>query len=140
MSNIKVIEKLKSFFETRSNIAAAYLYGSYATEKNTHKSDVDIAILMELEKTSTERFSVRNQIRSDLSRLLRKDVDLVIMNEAGETLLLEILTRGKLIFEKNRDIHRRFRAIRLTDCIDFGFYMKRMQNGMTRAMRSAKVG
>ena len=37
---------IKQYFEDRIEIAAVYLFGSYASGKNTFMSDVDIGILL----------------------------------------------------------------------------------------------
>jgi predicted nucleotidyltransferase len=66
-------EKITHYFETRHEVAAVYLFGSYAGEKNHPASDVDLAILFLPEHLpSANRFC--NRYLTELGRLLRKDI------------------------------------------------------------------
>lgn len=136
----EIIEKIKTYLEAEETVVAAYLYGSHASGRSSAFSDVDLAILVGSGKSARDRLILRIRIQKGLSKLIRKDVDLVLLNEIGEALLFEVFTRGKVIFERDKGAHRFFRAARLTQCLDFRFYQERMQKGMVKAMRSAKLG
>lgn len=126
---------LKGYFEERSKIKAAYLFGSFASGRNTEGSDVDIALLTEPYKERAESYRARVRYQADISRLLKRNIDLIFLQEAGELLSFEILNTGKIIFERDRDANRSFRGTRLVQCLDFKFLEEHMQKGMIAAMR-----
>ncbi len=128
------------YFEDRKEIRAAYLYGSIVTGKNVMDNDVDIALLTAPYKDSvqSQRDKVRYQV--EISRLIKRDVDLVFLQEAGELLSFQILKIGQVIFERDREVHRSFRAFRLIQCLDFQFLENRMQRGMIGAMKRCVIG
>lgn len=134
-------ESIKEYFETRDDIAAVYLYGSHAAGKDAPGSDVDIAVLTtHSPEKNLGSFKLRTAIQIDLSRLLRKDVDVVFMREIGEALLWEVLKNGKVLSEKDPLANHNFRVSGMTRCLDFHYYQKRMQRGMVDAMRREIVG
>lgn len=84
-------------------VLAIYLYGSFGTEDETLKSDVDIALQFSLgfkkPWTSWEFWSHAQE----LSILINRDVDLVCLNFVSTVFSYEILSTGRIIFETNRD-------------------------------------
>jgi hypothetical protein len=67
-------------------------------------------------------------------------VDLVFLQEVGELLAFQIMKYGRVIFEKDKEMHRGFRAVRLIQCLDFKVLERRMQTGMVAAMRARANG
>ena len=122
---------IKQHFKDREEIAAIYLFGSYASGKERHMSDVDIGLLLNYKHSkSSEIF--KEEYLTQLGRLLRKDIHLVILNTAGEVLLKQILGKGKLILVKNSKFHKEFKIASISKIIDFGFYLKKMHSGLTK--------
>ncbi|HHT9134083.1 MAG TPA: type VII toxin-antitoxin system MntA family adenylyltransferase antitoxin [Candidatus Avalokitesvara rifleensis] len=133
-------EILTKYFEDKNEVKAAYLYGSIVSGKNVKDSDVDIALLTERYKDRIQGDRARVRYQIEISKLTRKDVDLVFLQEAGELLCFQILETGQVIFERDKEMHRSFRAYRLVECLDFQFLENRMQKGMVAAMRRSTVG
>jgi predicted nucleotidyltransferase len=133
-------ETLKDYFQSKESIIAAYLYGSRATGKGSELSDIDIAVLTERYKDPLISHRERARYQMELSRLLQQEVDIVFLQEAGEILALQIFKNGLLFFERNREYHRTFRAIRLVQCLDFLYLEKQMQQGMIAAMKGQSHG
>lgn len=136
----RIKEMLKMYFEKNREIKAAYLYGSLASSREHRGSDIDIAILTGPFRDRMESFMARVRLQAEISRAIGRDVDLVFLQETGELLSFQIFKTGEVIFENDKDTHRRFMASRLIRCIDFQFYQKRMQKGLVRAMRKEAVG
>lgn len=87
------IENLSKYLNTNKNVLFAYLFGSYANGSQNDKSDVDIALF--LDNVSLDE---QLQINYELSKLLKKDVDLVILNSVKNIYLLEdILLHSKVL-------------------------------------------
>ncbi|OGL45126.1 MAG: hypothetical protein A2W05_05145 [Candidatus Schekmanbacteria bacterium RBG_16_38_10] len=84
-----MIELLKKYFENKKDIAFAFLYGSYAKGNATRLSDVDIAVYfypkerhpIEYEKEIFH--DTENEVWADIERLLRREVELLILNRAS---------------------------------------------------------
>jgi predicted nucleotidyltransferase len=132
-------EKIIHYFETRHEVAAVYLFGSFASEKNRPESDVDLAILFLPEYLpSADRFCSR--YLTELGRILRKDIHPVVMNRAGEVLLKQIFLKGKRLVTNNPTYVREFNMFAMSRIADFGFYLNRMQAGLKKKIQEAAHG
>ncbi len=102
-------EKLKSL----DNIEFAYLFGSYAREQEREKSDVDIAVFF---KQNT--LDARLELCYELSRLIKKEVDLVVLNDVKNLFLLEaVFKEGKLL--KDSPLRVDFELSKEHDILDY---------------------
>ena len=100
---------LKDYFERRKDIAFAYLFGSAARGKVRKEGDIDIAIYFYPDKDIEwedfgKTYKGENSIGLDLERLLKKEVDLVVLNRAKAVYADEIVRKGKPIIIKDRGI------------------------------------
>ncbi|MDY6906285.1 MAG: nucleotidyltransferase domain-containing protein [Thermodesulfobacteriota bacterium] len=128
----KEIESLiKDFFLDKQEIAAVYLFGSHATGKNAHMSDVDIGLLFHHSFLASVE-TLKDAYIVQLGRVLRKDVHPVVMNNAGEVVLKQILSKGRVILENDPIFARRFRMAAVARIADFGYLLKTMQAGFKR--------
>jgi len=125
---------LKDYFYKKDEIFAAYLFGSFAAGKATPSSDLDIALLIPSTENRMESFRIRQRYHREISDLIDKNVDIVLLREAGEMLSYQILKFGDLIFERDHDSHRAFVAKRVIQCLDFQYYERIMQQGMINAI------
>jgi predicted nucleotidyltransferase len=75
---------IKQYFKDRKEIAAVYLFGSYASGKNNYMSDVDIGILFTHQYSKSDK-NFKEEYIIQLGRLLRKDIHPVLMNTADIT-------------------------------------------------------
>ena len=73
MNRNVIIEKLAAFFDSKSEIILAMLYGSYSRGTETELSDVDIAVAMSAALTLDDRLS----LQLELSLVLKREIDLV---------------------------------------------------------------
>ena len=129
------LEVLEKYCRAKKEIIAAYLFGSFAAGKATPFSDVDIALLTPPAKNRMVTFHAKLEYHTELSDLIKKNVDIVLLREAGEMLSYQVLKFGCLIFERDRDAHREFVAKRVIQCLDFHYYERIMQQGMINAMQ-----
>lgn len=104
-----MIKILQKYFRERKDIAFAFLFGSGARANTRKESDIDIAVYFqpkrdleweEFEKT----YEGENRMALDLERLLKKEVDLIVLNRAKSILADEILRNGHPIVIKDRGI------------------------------------
>jgi hypothetical protein len=135
----EIKKHLAAYFSERPEVAAVYLFGSFPLLKDTPSSDIDLAILTS-PLSPAQIYQLRKRYYVDLSRTLGREIDIVLLKEAGELLTFQILKYGRLILEKDPAYHRAFRGKRLVDCLDFKYHESIMQEGMIRAMRKGCHG
>lgn len=115
---MNTVEKLQKFFEKTDNIIFGYLFGSYDNNTQTKNSDIDIAVY--LKDKSLDNIL---QLNYELSKLLKKDVDLLVLNTTRNIYLLnDILTNSTLL----KDDEKRFDYEIKTqhDILDFKHFRK----------------
>lgn len=111
----------------RSDIAACYLFGSYAAGVNRPGSDLDLAFLLDVTVPSTDYNEVRFSIIGDLGRICRLDVHPLIMNSAGELVLGQVFRKGICLYKRDAEALRNFRNSKLPLIAEFGYYVSLMQ-------------
>ena len=110
-------------------IIAAYLFGSRATDQDRPESDWDVALL--LKPDSETEFDYLG-FKVALEKALQRDVDLVILNNAGAPIKHQVRRDGKVIFDRDprkrteweirsRKMYQDFIHLR-------AIYMRRMKN------------
>jgi len=124
-SNTKKIVRITSeYFAKRDDIIFAYLFGSYAKEKQTHLSDIDIAVYIREKKGISDK---KLKILMDLSKLLKTDdIDLVILNEAPISLLTKILAHKIILNDKLPTTRHSFESLKMRMGFDFSYLEKRI--------------
>lgn len=96
------IESLRKYFESRTDVAFAFLYGSQAHGYATRLSDVDIAVYFyprerhPLEYESDSNYDGEEEIGTDLEHVLNKEVELLVLNRAAAT-VAAIAIKGKAL-------------------------------------------
>ena len=96
-------DTLIEYVSGHEDILLAYLFGSQAAGRPHIESDVDVALLFRSEAVpSSDQFL---QIQDDLTSLLKKEVDLVVLNNASPIIRMQVLKKGQKLFERD---HRAF--------------------------------
>jgi predicted nucleotidyltransferase len=112
------ISEIQNHLVSTDNVVFGYLFGSYATNEQTTSSDVDIALY--LKDTS---FDSQLQITYELSKLLKKNVDLVVLNKVKNIYLLEnILKDGILLKDEEKRFD--FEIVKEHDILDYKVFRK----------------
>ena len=104
LQNSRVAKSLKDIFSDRSRILLGFLFGSSARNCLRPSSDVDIGIFF---RTVPEIDSI-DALREELSSVLRREVDLVVLNHASPVLKMQILKYGILIYSANKKYFHQF--------------------------------
>lgn len=79
--SLELLEKLKTYFNSRPEVLFAYLFGSQAAGTATAASDVDVAVFFR-DPGMARNSELFLEILAALSELLRREVDLVVLNTA----------------------------------------------------------
>ena len=114
MNKKDMIEVLKTYLATRAEVVLAFIFGSVATEHAGKMSDVDVAVY--LDKESDE---IADSLQADLERLLKKEVDLVIMNRAPATVSWSAIRKGVPVKIQSRKFFLDFMLEVSTEAQDF---------------------
>lgn len=93
-------EILTNYFKDSPNISAVYLFGSEAMRLSNKQSDVDIAILFDRESVPSRDSLL--EMEDELTSLFKREVDLVVLNNASPIIRMQVLKKGKKIVEHNR--------------------------------------
>lgn len=112
----KILDLLKDYFKRREDVAFAFLFGSGGKEKIRKEGDVDIGVYFWPEKDlEWEAFGKvyegEKKIGLDLEKLLKKEVDVVVLNRARAILADEIVRKGNPIIIRDKGLFLDFLCI-----------------------------
>ncbi|KYJ86472.1 type VII toxin-antitoxin system MntA family adenylyltransferase antitoxin [Sulfurovum riftiae] len=91
-------KKLIEILGADDNVQFAYLFGSYADDSFTEKSDVDIAVYL-----YDHSFDAKISLHHTLEKALYKDVDMVCLNEVKNIYLLENILNNGILMKDHED-------------------------------------
>jgi len=119
-----IAENLKKYFSGRNDIVFAFLYGSQAKGRANRLSDVDVAVYFyprerrPIECEQEVFYDAENEIWGDLEKLLKKEVELLVLNRAPATVAASAL-RGLAIVINDWDIYLDFMLVATDIAEDF---------------------
>jgi predicted nucleotidyltransferase len=119
------ITKIVNFARAHPEISVIYLFGSHAVGHQRSRSDIDLGILF---SKNVEGF-MRINLETEISNLLRKDVDLIDMEKSSPILRHQIYKYGKLIYDDGSDFPFQFRAGSIRDYLDT-VYLRRLSSSI----------
>ena len=128
-----ILKKIGSFFEDRPEVIAVYLFGSFARGKEQRDSDLDLGVLLDHEEVRRQDDFMR-EYTVGLARVLRKDLHIVIMNNAGEGLTAQILKNGQCILNRKPELLSRFKMVSYAMIAEFADHRNRMKKGFVRRL------
>lgn len=120
--------KIRRFFQNIPGVIAVFVYGSYASGKTHSRSDVDIAILCDPDNSPS--FFETQEMQTELSIRLRKEVDLVCLNEASPILQKQVISKGKRLLVRDQRRLNHFIIRLLTDYVDFKITRRPIEKGV----------
>jgi len=103
----------------------AYLFGSVVRGGLGPLSDLDVALLFDTSVGKSERFDLRLRLSSELSALMGRRVDLVILNDVPVHLAFEVIKDGRIISCRDNAARVDFEKDVLSRYLDRRFYDKR---------------
>ena len=100
-NHLHIVQILKSALR-KEPVEFAYLFGSLATGTATQQSDADIAVFISDTLSKEERFSLRLKLIGAISRILKRRVDVVVLNDLTSLFFKYIIIQeGVMIYEKS---------------------------------------
>jgi predicted nucleotidyltransferase len=94
----EILGVLETFFNHVQGVVLVFLFGSTATHRAHRMSDVDIGVLFK----TRPRIDRIIRLRDKLISLLRKEVDLSVLNEASPILKMQVLKNGTLVYAADK--------------------------------------
>lgn len=132
------LKQIKDYFKDKEEVSAVYLFGSTATGSETASSDIDIAILLK-HGVNPYKPDIQLKIMSDLELLLKKRVDVVLLNSADPILEHQIRSHSKVLIDKNPKVRMTYELEARKKYFDFIYrhnnYMKILKNRILQASR-----
>ena len=113
---MKLIPELQNYFQRRTDVLFAYLFGSSAKGRITPLSDIDVAVYLSGRDFSETRFD----IIGDLMNILGTDeIDLVILNSAPITLQMRIMQNKRIVADTAPFVRHAFESATMRTYFDF---------------------
>ncbi len=131
---------LRNYFKDQKMVLAVYLFGSFSKGQARPASDVDLALLLNPSLPEGNYLDERLRYMSELSAVLGRETDVVILNEAPPVLVHQILLHGKLIDEKNHGAMVAFKARSMIDYVDWLPYKIRLDEAVLKHFKAARHG
>lgn len=100
--------------EAVAGLIAVYRFGSTAEGVSHPGSDTDVAVLARAPIPAVARFDLQERLASRLGR----DVDLVDLAAASPVMAIQIVARGRLLYDGDSDTRGRF------EDLTFGTYAR----------------
>ncbi len=91
---------LKEYFEKEQEVILAFLFGSYAKGFEMEESDFDVGVYFKDYSQKEE-----DRIWSDVTKIAKKEVDLVCLNEAPANLISNIFKTGIPLVIRNKNLY-----------------------------------
>ncbi|WP_419663946.1 nucleotidyltransferase [Desulfosarcina variabilis str. Montpellier] len=118
-------KELTKFLANHSVIESAYLFGSMADGTDRSGSDVDIAIRLVPDLTPEAAFDLRLELMDALEEIINRPVDIVILNSASLKMIRQVMTKGKMLYARDRNAERAYAIQKQKEYFDFQFYIEK---------------
>jgi uncharacterized protein len=125
MNTVSIKKELAKFLANRSVIESAYLFGSMADGTDRSASDVDIAIRLVPDLTPEDAFDLRLELTDLLEEIYNRPVDIVILNSASLKMIRQVMTKGKLLYARDRKKEQVYAIQKQKEYFDFKFYIEK---------------
>ena len=113
------INKCKDILIKYDKIVFAYIFGSYAKGNVRENSDIDIAIYLK-DNIDTHEYL---DMKMEISEALKREVDLVILNDTTPLLKYEIYKNNILLFTNDKVMESKYKVKTLFEYNDMKRYL-----------------
>jgi predicted nucleotidyltransferase len=134
---MRVTEKLKNqsnIFKDH-DVLAAYLYGSYAENREDEQSDLDIGVLFQ----NFDNLKQVTELQRDLESDFNVELDLRPLNTDDIVFKKEVLSNGKLVFESDKERRIDFEESVMRRYLDMKPYIERYYSMRSERLEDLKA-
>ncbi len=114
-----LIDKVKLILQNDTNVEFAYIFGSYADNTFTDRSDVDVAVYFK-----EYNFDIHLSLSFRISQATTKDTDLVVLNKAKNLYLLDDILRKGVLLKDDEDKRIDFELLKHHQILDYKEFKK----------------
>lgn len=117
-------------------LISAYVFGSVADGRAHRESDVDVGILLDrrIYPLTVDRFEEKLRLIGRLRPALRRDVDVVILNDAPPQLARRIMTADHRVFATDVETDHAFLRTVLSRAADLEPFLRRTRRVKLQAL------
>lgn len=126
-------EKLIRSLQKHPEIEAAIIFGSEANQQAGRDSDIDIALLYDFDKEPKGIDLL--QFKQDLSDLMDRQVDIVVLNTASPIIAMQAVKNGIPLYIHNQNAYSKFEMRLITDYAD----LKRLREPFEKNILKRKL-
>ncbi len=123
-----MLNLIRTFFIEKSPAEMVFVFGSVMRGRQGPESDVDVAVLFEKVPTAHRLQSLRD----DLSGLLGRDVDIVVLNTASPIVRMQVLKHGTLVHRASESIFTSFFVRTVSEYYDLKQIRKQCEEEILR--------
>jgi len=127
------LHKIKTCLAENPAILVGFLYGSHVTGRVNSDSDIDIALLYD--RNHVPGVEHRMKLVDDLVLITKREVDVLILNDASPVICMQVLRKGKMIFERNHQAYLNF-FVKTTSKYDD---LKRIRSGIEKNLMKGRL-
>jgi len=149
MINDLDIKTLRNYFESRKDVAFAFLFGSQARGTATRLSDVDIAVYFypakrhPVEYEEEVFYSTEDEIWSDVERILKREIEMLVLNRVSSTVAASAI-RGIPLAINDWGLYLDFMLVVTREAEDFGNmiikdFLERMRHERRASSKTAET-
>lgn len=131
-----MIEALRAILATDARIGYALLFGSGSRGTSHPHSDIDVAL--ELRQGTNLSPHDLGELASRLEAVVRKPVDLVLLNEAPPALAYRVFRDGVVLVEHDRAAFVARKARAILEYLDFRWVEQLCTEGVLAAARRGR--
>ena len=93
-----IIETVKELFSGKNGVQLVFVFGSAVQRRLGPESDIDIAVQFD---RKPDPFYI-NHLKDLIAEKLKREVDLVVLNQASPILRMQVLKNGVLVYFSER--------------------------------------
>ncbi len=123
-----LIEMLREYFKDKEEILLAFIFGSIVNSQITRESDVDIAILF----NRMPDFKEILYLKGRLSDLIKREIDIVVLNNASPIIRMQVLKKGLLVANKDRAKYNDFFVRTIKEYEDLKYQRREIEENILR--------
>ena len=116
---MNIIKESRKILMEYKDIIFAYIFGSYAQNNIRNESDIDIAIYLNKDMD----IETYLDLKINLSEALKREVDLIILNDASPLLKYEIYKNNILLFSYDKTLENKYKVKTLFEYNDMKRYL-----------------
>jgi predicted nucleotidyltransferase len=122
MPDKNLINKISATLASFPSVKLAILYGSFAKDKETAESDIDLGVAAD----HILSFEEKEHITLALSDSCGREVDLIDLLKKHEPILTQVLSKGIVVFNHDKHLYAELIKTMMFDQADFMPYRNRI--------------